>query len=105
MSAQDATRLLADLKTNPTLRAQLAAAGNAGFEAAARAAGYNVTPAEFAAAVNNSVTANNLRSASWAEAILIDSPRIIGFTTTFQQNVASLALAKEIRRHAPAYSS
>lgn len=34
----------------------------------------------------------------WARGILADEPRIVGFSTTFQQTVASLALAKELRR-------
>jgi len=34
----------------------------------------------------------------WALEILADMPRIVGFTSTFQQNMASLALAKELRR-------
>lgn len=34
----------------------------------------------------------------WADQILIDDPEIIGFSTTFQQNIASLSLAKEIKR-------
>jgi ribosomal peptide maturation radical SAM protein 1 len=37
----------------------------------------------------------------WAQEILRDKPRVIGFTSTFQQNVASLALAKELRRLVP----
>ncbi|MEO1370266.1 MAG: RiPP maturation radical SAM protein 1, partial [Acidobacteriota bacterium] len=37
----------------------------------------------------------------WADELLADSPRIIGFTSTFQQAIAGLALAKEIRRRAP----
>jgi ribosomal peptide maturation radical SAM protein 1 len=39
---------------------------------------------------------------AWADLILADQPTIVGFTTTFQQNVASLALAKELRRRVPA---
>lgn len=35
--------------------------------------------------------------AKWAEDILEDRPNIIGFSSTFQQNIASLALAKKIR--------
>ena len=38
----------------------------------------------------------------WADSILADKPTIVGLTTTFQQNVASLALAKELRRRMPA---
>jgi ribosomal peptide maturation radical SAM protein 1 len=34
----------------------------------------------------------------WADEILKDNPQIIGFSTTFQQNTASLALAKEIKK-------
>jgi ribosomal peptide maturation radical SAM protein 1 len=37
----------------------------------------------------------------WADTVLADKPTIVGFTTTFQQNVASLALAKELRRRVP----
>jgi ribosomal peptide maturation radical SAM protein 1 len=37
----------------------------------------------------------------WADTILAGKPAIVGFTTTFQQNVASLALAKELRRRVP----
>jgi ribosomal peptide maturation radical SAM protein 1 len=39
--------------------------------------------------------------AEWAARILRDPPRIAGFTSTFQQSIAALALAKEIRRSAP----
>jgi len=38
----------------------------------------------------------------WATRVLEDTPRVVGFTSTFQQNVASLAVAKEIRRRVPA---
>lgn len=38
----------------------------------------------------------------WADAILANPPRVVGFTTTFQQNIASLALAKELRRRVSA---
>jgi ribosomal peptide maturation radical SAM protein 1 len=38
---------------------------------------------------------------AWAQEILDGMPRIVGFTTTFQQNMASLAVAKEIRRLVP----
>jgi len=34
---------------------------------------------------------------TWADEILRDDPGVVGFTTTFQQNIASLALAKELR--------
>lgn len=37
----------------------------------------------------------------WADIVLRDSPAIVGFTTTFQQNMASLALARELRRRLP----
>ncbi|WP_338864534.1 RiPP maturation radical SAM C-methyltransferase [Myxococcus stipitatus] len=37
----------------------------------------------------------------WAQEILKGNPRVIGFTSTFQQSVASLALAKELRRLRP----
>jgi ribosomal peptide maturation radical SAM protein 1 len=36
--------------------------------------------------------------AEWADSILANPPRVLGFTTTFQQNISSLALAKELRR-------
>ena len=39
--------------------------------------------------------------AAWAEDILSSGPRVVGFSTTFQQNIASLALARELRRRAP----
>jgi ribosomal peptide maturation radical SAM protein 1 len=38
--------------------------------------------------------------AAWAEEILSSDPKVVGFSTTFQQNVASLALARELRRRA-----
>ncbi len=34
---------------------------------------------------------------AWAERLLDGNPGVIGFSTTFQQNVASLALAREVR--------
>lgn len=37
----------------------------------------------------------------WADEVLEGGPRVIGFTSTFQQNVAALALAKEIRSRVP----
>jgi ribosomal peptide maturation radical SAM protein 1 len=37
----------------------------------------------------------------WARKILEGSPRVVGFTTTFQQSLASLAVARELRRLAP----
>lgn len=37
----------------------------------------------------------------WVREILSDLPRVIGFTSTFQQNVAALSVAKELRRHVP----
>jgi len=37
---------------------------------------------------------------SWADQLCAERPRIIGFTTTFQQNMASLALARAIRQRA-----
>lgn len=40
--------------------------------------------------------------AEWADAILADGPRVLGFTSTFQQSAASLALAQEVRRRVPA---
>lgn len=59
---------------------------------------------------NDGVTWAGLREASkaspdiiseWAQLVLEDAPAVVGFTTTFQQNVASLALAKELRRRVP----
>lgn len=38
----------------------------------------------------------------WADELIALNPHILGFTTTFQQNVASLALAREVRRRVPA---
>tara|TARA_R110002020_G_scaffold5971_16_gene24656 strand:- start:5936 stop:7831 length:1896 start_codon:yes stop_codon:yes gene_type:complete len=38
----------------------------------------------------------------WADQLCAERPRIIGFTTTFQQNTASLALARAIRQRTPA---
>src|SRR5262245_7439287 len=38
---------------------------------------------------------------SWARALLQDRPAILGFTSTFQQNVAALAVAREVRRLVP----
>jgi ribosomal peptide maturation radical SAM protein 1 len=40
--------------------------------------------------------------AEWADTVLAGSPRVLGFTSTFQQNVAALALAQEVRRRVPA---
>ncbi|MFF5023369.1 RiPP maturation radical SAM C-methyltransferase [Streptomyces collinus] len=37
-----------------------------------------------------------------ASAILADEPDVVGFTSTFMQNVASLALARELKRRRPA---
>ena len=37
----------------------------------------------------------------WAEALLGDRPAVLGFTTTFQQNLAALAVAREVRRLVP----
>jgi ribosomal peptide maturation radical SAM protein 1 len=39
--------------------------------------------------------------AGWADEVLAGSPRVIGLTSTFQQNAAALALATEIRRRVP----
>ena len=36
--------------------------------------------------------------AGWADDLLADRPRVLAFTSTFQQNVAALALAQEVRR-------
>jgi len=38
---------------------------------------------------------------TWATELIDAGPRILGFSTTFQQNVASLALAQEVRRRVP----
>lgn len=35
---------------------------------------------------------------AWADALLEDAPRVLGFTSTFQQSSAALALAQEVRR-------
>ncbi len=40
--------------------------------------------------------------AEWADDILADRPRVLAFTSTFQQNVAALALAQEVRRRVSA---
>jgi ribosomal peptide maturation radical SAM protein 1 len=40
--------------------------------------------------------------AEWADALLADGPRVLGFTSTFQQSLAALALAREVRRRVPA---
>lgn len=39
--------------------------------------------------------------ARWAEEVLRGSPRLVGLTSTFQQNGAALALARELRRRVP----
>ncbi len=39
--------------------------------------------------------------AGWADAVLVGAPRVLGFTSTFQQSVAALALAQEVRRRVP----
>jgi len=38
---------------------------------------------------------------AWADRVLEGSPKVVGFTTTFQQNIASLALARELRKRVP----
>jgi ribosomal peptide maturation radical SAM protein 1 len=38
----------------------------------------------------------------WATRLAAARPRVVGFSTTFQQNVAALALARELRRLVPA---
>jgi ribosomal peptide maturation radical SAM protein 1 len=64
----------------------------------------------FSAAAPDGVSWDRLQSASeespeiirqWARMVLRDTPAIVGFTTTFQQNIASLALARELRRLVP----
>ncbi|WP_327667422.1 RiPP maturation radical SAM C-methyltransferase [Streptomyces sp. NBC_00485] len=39
--------------------------------------------------------------AECADAVLADDPDVAGFTTTFMQNVSSLALARELKRRSP----
>jgi len=39
--------------------------------------------------------------AGWADEVLAGSPRVLGFTSTFQQSAAALALAREVRRRVP----
>jgi ribosomal peptide maturation radical SAM protein 1 len=39
--------------------------------------------------------------ARWARELLRDRPAVLGFTSTFQQNVAALAVAREVRRLVP----
>jgi ribosomal peptide maturation radical SAM protein 1 len=41
------------------------------------------------------------RVARWARELLRDSPAVLGFTSTFQQNLAALAVAREVRRLVP----
>ena len=41
------------------------------------------------------------RVARWARELVLDRPAILGFTSTFQQNVAALAVAREVRRLLP----
>ncbi|MFY9822012.1 MAG: RiPP maturation radical SAM C-methyltransferase [Thermoanaerobaculia bacterium] len=38
----------------------------------------------------------------WADVVLAGAPRVLGFTSTFQQSAAALALAREVRRRVPA---
>jgi ribosomal peptide maturation radical SAM protein 1 len=38
---------------------------------------------------------------TWADTVLDGRPRVLGFTSTFQQNVPALALAQEVRRRVP----
>ena len=40
-------------------------------------------------------------AAGWARQLLRDRPAVLGFTSTFQQNLAALAVAREVRRLAP----
>lgn len=40
--------------------------------------------------------------AEWADDVLADRPRVLALTSTFQQNVAALALAQEVRRRVSA---
>lgn len=39
--------------------------------------------------------------AGWADELLEGGPRVLGFSSSFQQSAAALALAKEVRRRAP----
>ena len=39
--------------------------------------------------------------ARWARELLRDRPAVLGFTSTFQQNLAALAVAREVRRLVP----
>jgi hypothetical protein len=58
--ADDADRLLNDLKTNSGLKDKLKAAGVDGFEHTAKAAGYHVTRTQFADAIKAAVVKQDL---------------------------------------------
>jgi hypothetical protein len=58
--ADDADRLLSDLKSNSELKDKLKAAGADGFEKAASAAGYHVTRSQFADAIKAAVVKQDL---------------------------------------------
>ncbi|MGW4213484.1 RiPP maturation radical SAM C-methyltransferase [Lentzea sp. NPDC004789] len=53
-------------------------------------------------AVTKALRAVAPRFVSWlADRLLADAPDLVGFTTTFQQNTASLAVARLLKRRAP----
>lgn len=58
--ADDADRLLHDLKANTGLKDKLKAAGADGFEHAAKAAGYHVSRVQFADAIKAAVVKQDL---------------------------------------------
>jgi hypothetical protein len=58
--ADDADRLLHDLKSNNGLKDKLKAAGADGFEKTAAAAGYHVTRAQFADTVKAAIVKQDL---------------------------------------------
>jgi predicted ribosomally synthesized peptide with nif11-like leader len=60
MSAEDADRLLKDLRTNSALKEKLKSAGAGGFEKTAGEAGYHVTRNEFADAIKAVVVKQDL---------------------------------------------
>jgi len=58
MSADNAQRLVKALKDDPSLLGRLSQAGASGFQKVASEAGYDTTPQELAAALNNSVVSS-----------------------------------------------
>lgn len=58
--ADDADRLLHDLKTNAGLKEKLKGAGADGFEHTAKAAGYHVTRVQFADAIKAAIVKQDL---------------------------------------------